>query len=156
MSQRRLLINIIFVLLVAFLLAACRQRPLPTNNDNEAATPTVEAVVNEENLVTSEEGEEVEETAVNPTESEPEASTGADEDADEPEDDPEEAAAESNAEQTTAVPTTHTVAEGETLYQIGLQYGISWDCTCSTQQYSQCQPNCGRTGDKNSSRRQSS
>lgn len=142
--QRRLLPLLIVLLLSGWILVAC-ERAVPSTDDPPAdppiaelpqdvdpvtdpppveptdepiAEPTVEpADTPREESPPS----EAEEPAVDEAEPAPDATEETDE-----VDDAEEAEADTAPTTSPTTPGVHTVARGETLYRIGLQYGVSW------------------------------
>jgi LysM repeat protein len=140
--QRRWLPLLIVLLLSSWLLMAC-ERTLPRADDPAEDPPVAQLPQETEQEDTP---PPVEEEPVVDPEPEPEATpeSEAEEVADTPreedetETEPAEEAAEEEAEEAEAQPTqptetataetssVHTVARGENLYRIGLQYGVSW------------------------------
>jgi LysM repeat protein len=147
-GQRRWLLLLVVLLLSSWLLIAC-ERTLPREEDPPVEQPVAELPQDEsaaeEQPVVEQPVEEPypgPETEVTPEPPEDEtADTPRDEEAaDEPEEseetetaetepaeeETEETSTEPAETETSATPTVHTVARGETLYRIGLQYGVSW------------------------------
>jgi LysM repeat protein len=139
-GQRRWLLLLIVLLLSGWLLIAC-ERTLPRDEDPPAEDPVTqlpqeEAPVEQppveeaypEPVVEATPEPDPEETADTPRE-EPETEEPEETEVAEPEPAEEEVAEttdEPTEAGTTTAPTVHTVARGENLYRIGLQYGVSW------------------------------
>jgi LysM repeat protein len=148
--QRRLLPLLIVLLMSGWLLIAC-ERTLPGGDDtpdlpvveqpqdvdvDPVEDTPVDEPVEEADPVSEPEAEVTPDPADTPREDEPSEEEVEEPDADERDEvaETEEEVEAAEEEETTepaptseeATPTVHTVARGESLYRIGLQYGVSW------------------------------
>lgn len=141
--QRRWLPLLMVLLLSSWLLMAC-ERTLPRADDPAEDPPVAQLPPETEQEDTPPPVEEEVDSPIGYPEPEPEVSpepepeevadTPREEDEAEPaEEDPAEEAEEAEVveaqppeTETAATPSVHTVARGENLYRIGLQYGVSW------------------------------